>query len=275
MPTELDDIRAAFEHQIAQYGPFLYGSVPQGPMVHGPNADTGNLDQSKVDQGNLDQGSAAQGKATAAPQPSSQNRYDRIAALVPSDSPLNGMNSLEEVSNYVANSPLIDLDKTRLNPVFGIGNSKADLLVLGGAPRADDDKNGEPFVGAAGQLLTQILDAIDFKRTDVYITHVLKSRPPGDRDPLPEEVNAHIPILQKQIALIQPKIILCVGIISGSFLLGFESTIEDMRGTFHDYYGIPVLVTYHPEELLQNASRKRPTWEDVQLLRAKYNELTA
>ncbi len=185
------------------------------------------------------------------------------------------MKTLEEVADYVANTHLIELDKTRLNPVFGVGNPNADLLVIGEAPGADEDKKGEPFVGRAGQLLTQILGAIGFERADVYIANILKSRPPGNRDPLPEEVKAHIPILHKQIALIQPKLILCVGRTSGTSLLGMDSSLKDMRGVFHDYHGIPVLVTYHPAALLRNSNWKRPTWEDVQLLRSKYDELTA
>ena len=201
--------------------------------------------------------------------------YDLIHQLIPADSPLHAMQTLEEVSDYVANTVLIELDETRINPVFGVGNPNADLLVIGEAPGADEDKQGEPFVGRAGQLLTQILGAIGFDRSDVYIANILKSRPPGNRDPLPEEVAAHIPILHKQIALIKPKVILCVGRTSGTSLLGIQAALKDLRSTFHDYHGIPVLVTYHPAALLRNSNWKRPTWEDVQLLRKKYDELTA
>ncbi|NQV71534.1 uracil-DNA glycosylase [bacterium] len=199
--------------------------------------------------------------------------YERIAALIPSDSPLHAMQTLEEVSDYVAHTMLIELDKTRLNPVFGVGNPQADLLVIGEAPGAEEDKKGEPFVGRAGKLLTDILAAIGFERSDVYIANILKSRPPNNRDPLPDEIKAHVPILHKQIVLIQPKLILCVGRTSGTSLLGIESTLGDMRGIFHDYHGIPVMVTYHPAALLRNSNWKRPTWEDVKLLRAKYDEL--
>ena len=154
-------------------------------------------------------------------------------------------------------------------------NQQADLLVIGEAPGADEDQKGEPFVGRAGQLLTKILQAIGFERTDVYIANILKSRPPNNRDPKPDEIRAHIPILHKQIALIQPKLILCVGRTSGTSLLGIDSSLKAMRGTFHDYHGIPVLVTYHPAALRRNPNWKRPTWEDVQLLRERYDELTA
>jgi len=201
--------------------------------------------------------------------------YDRITALIPADSPLHKMKTLEEVADYVANTQLIDLDASRLNPVFGVGNPNADLLVIGEAPGADEDKQGEPFVGRAGKLLTQILEAIGFHRPDVYIANILKSRPPNNREPLADEIRAHLPILHKQIELIKPKVILCVGRTSGTSLLGIQSSLKDMRSTFHDYHGIPVLVTYHPAALLRNPNWKRPTWEDVQLLRSKYDELTA
>lgn len=201
--------------------------------------------------------------------------YARIAALIPADSPLHAMSSLEEVSAWVAGTELIDLDRTRKNPVFGVGHAEADLMVIGEAPGADEDEQGEPFVGRAGKLLTDILGAIGFERSDVYIANILKSRPPNNRDPLPDEVAAHIPILHKQIALIQPRLILCVGRTSGTSLLGRDSSLKDMRGIFHDYHGIEVMVTYHPAALLRNPNWKRPTWEDVQLLRRRYDELTA
>jgi len=212
---------------------------------------------------------------TPATDTDSDTVYDRIEALIPEDSPLCGMTTLEEVKAWVAATELIELDSTRINPVFGVGNPQADLMVIGEAPGADEDQKGEPFVGRAGQLLTKILQAIGFERTDVYIANILKSRPPNNRDPKPDEIRAHIPILHKQIALIQPKLILCVGRTSGTSLLGIDSSLKAMRETFHDYHGIPVLVTYHPAALLRNPNWKRPTWEDVQLLRKRYDELTA
>ena len=201
--------------------------------------------------------------------------YARIAGLIPEDSPLLAFATLDEVRAWVAATELIELDATRINPVFGVGNPQADLMVIGEAPGADEDKQGEPFVGRAGQLLTNILNAIGFERSDVYIANILKSRPPNNRDPKPDEIRAHIPILHKQIALIQPKLILCVGRTSGTSLLGVDSSLKDMRGTFHDYHGIPVMVTYHPAALLRNPNWKRPTWDDVKVLRKRYDELTA
>ena len=200
--------------------------------------------------------------------------YERLTAQIPDDSPLHAMQSLDEVESYVANTVLIPLDETRLNPVFGVGNPAADLLVIGEAPGADEDKKGEPFVGRAGQLLDKILLAIGFERSDVYIANILKSRPPNNRNPSIDEVAAHLPILLKQILLIQPKLILCVGRTAGTSLLGIESSLSAMRGKFHDYHGVPVLVTYHPAALLRNPNWKPATWEDVKSLRARYDELT-
>jgi DNA polymerase len=197
----------------------------------------------------------------------------RIAALIPEGNPLHGMKTLEEVAEYVAKTVLIPLDETRINPVFGVGNPNANLLVIGEAPGADEDKRGEPFVGRAGQLLDKILLAIQFKREDVYIANILKSRPPNNRDPTPEEVAAHLPILHKQITLIQPKLILCVGRTAGTSLLGVDSSLSALRGRFHDYHGLPVMVTYHPAALLRNPQWKHSTWQDVQALKARYDEL--
>jgi uracil-DNA glycosylase len=207
--------------------------------------------------------------------PLSSTPYDRIEALIPEASPLRALRTLNEVRDYVANTILIPLDETRIKPVFGVGNPEADLMVIGEAPGADEDQQGEPFVGRAGQLLTKILDAIGFSRDHVYIANILKSRPPNNREPLPDEVAAHIPILYKQIALIQPRLILCVGKTAGNNLLKKQASLAALRGTFNDFYGIPTMVTYHPAALLRNPEWKRPTWEDVQKLRARYDELRA
>lgn len=196
-----------------------------------------------------------------------------LSARIPEGSPLHGMATLEQVADYVASTVLIPLDETRLNPVFGVGNPMADLMVIGEAPGADEDQKGEPFVGRAGQLLDKILKAIGFERGDVYIANILKSRPPQNRNPTPVEVEAHLPVLLKQILLIQPRLILCVGRTAGTSLLGIESSLSALRGRFHDFCGIPVVVTYHPAALLRNPNWKPATWEDVKMLRARYDEL--
>ncbi|HEX9659036.1 MAG TPA: uracil-DNA glycosylase [Rhodothermales bacterium] len=202
--------------------------------------------------------------------------FDRILALLPEDSPLRRLTTLDEVADYVARTILLPIDLNRTNPVPGVGNPNANLMVIGEAPGADEDRIGEPFVGRAGQLLDKILLAIHFTREDVYIANVLKSRPPGNRDPQPEEVAAHLPILLRQITLVKPKLVLCVGRIAGNYLLGTNTTLKTLRETrFHDFHGIPLKVTYHPAALLRSEQYKQPTWEDVKDLRARYDELVA
>jgi len=186
---------------------------------------------------------------------------------------LESMDSLAAVEEYVASTVLIPLDKTRINPVFGVGNPNANLMVVGEAPGADEDEKGEPFVGRAGQLLNKILAAVDFAREDVYIANILKSRPPNNRNPQADEIEKHIPILHKQIELVGPKIILCVGKIAANALLGNSDSLGSMRGKLHDLAGTPVVVTYHPAALLRNPNWKKSTWEDVKFLRERHDEL--
>ena len=200
--------------------------------------------------------------------------WERIDALVPDDAPYKDAESLDEVEQYLADTVLVPIDEDRENPVFGVGDPHADLVIIGEAPGRDEDKEGEPFVGRAGQLLDKILDAINFTREDIYITNILKSRPPRNRDPHADEVEAHLPILYKQLALIRPKIILAVGKVAGNTLLDRSSSLSNLRDQEHDFYGTPLMVTYHPAALLRNSNWKRPTWEDVKLLRTRYDELT-
>jgi len=165
-----------------------------------------------------------------------------------------------------------DLDGTQL--VFGVGNPNADLMLIGEAPGAEEDRQGEPFVGKAGQLLNQILEAINFKRDDVFIANILKHRPPNNRNPKPEERKRSLPFLLRQIDLINPKLILALGKVSAQTLLDSNQSLTKMRGKFHKIRGkYELLATYHPAALLRHAKWKRPTWEDVQLLRKRYDEL--
>ena len=198
---------------------------------------------------------------------------ERIASLIDEDHPVKHMETLQAVRDWMDGEILVPLDEERQNVVFGTGDPDADLVIIGEAPGADEDEHGEPFVGRAGQLLDKILDAIHFEREDVYITNILKSRPPRNRDPLKAEVEAHLPVLYKQLALIDPAVILCVGKVAGNTLLDRRSSLKNLRDKFHDFYGLPLMVTYHPAALLRNANWKRPTWEDVKLLRTRYDEL--
>ena len=175
--------------------------------------------------------------------------------------------SLEEINATVAACRRCSLYATATNPVPGVGDPNADFMCVGEAPGANEDAQGEPFVGQAGQLLNKILEAIKLKREEVYIANVLKHRPPGNRNPLPEEVTACSPYLVRQIELIRPKVILALGTFAAQTLLETKLTIGKLRGQVHRYYGVPLIVTYHPAALLRNPSWKRPTWEDVQLAR--------
>ncbi|WP_103020868.1 uracil-DNA glycosylase [Salinibacter altiplanensis] len=198
---------------------------------------------------------------------------ERIEALIPDDAPYKDADALEAVEQYLADNILVPIDEDRENPVFGVGDPEADLVIIGEAPGRNEDEEGEPFVGRAGQLLDKILDAINFEREDVYITNILKSRPPRNRNPKSEEVDAHLPVLYKQIALIRPAIILTVGKVAGNTLLDRSSSLSNLRDQEHDFYGIPLMATYHPAALLRNSQWKRPTWEDVKLLRTRYDQL--
>ncbi len=164
------------------------------------------------------------------------------------------------------------LAKTRTHFVFGTGNPNAAFMLIGEAPGRDEDLQGEPFVGKAGQLLDKILAAIEFKRSEVYIANILKCRPPQNRDPLPEEVALCMPYLLRQIDMIQPKIILALGRIAAHHLLRTSTSLTRLRGSVHDFEGISVMVTFHPAALLRNPHWKKPVWEDVQMLRKWYDE---
>jgi DNA polymerase len=175
--------------------------------------------------------------------------------------------SIEEIAAVVAKCTRCPLYATAKNPVPGSGSSNADFMIVGEAPGANEDEQGVPFVGQAGQLLTKIIGAINLTRDDVFIVNVLKHRPPGNRNPLPEEVQACSPYLVRQIELIRPKVILALGTFAAQTLLETKNTIGKLRGQIHRYYGVPLIVTYHPAALLRNPAWKRPTWEDVQLAR--------
>jgi DNA polymerase len=183
------------------------------------------------------------------------------------DDPAFKLASLEEINAMVATCRRCSLYATATNPVPGVGNPNADFMCVGEAPGANEDAQGEPFVGQAGQLLNKILEAISLKREDVFIANVLKHRPPGNRNPLPEEVTACSPYLVRQIELVRPKVILALGTFAAQTLLETKLTIGKLRGQVHRYYGVPLIVTYHPAALLRNPAWKRPTWEDVQLAR--------
>jgi len=177
------------------------------------------------------------------------------------------LESLQEIAKKVKDCTRCSLYQTATNPVPGEGNSKAELVCVGEAPGAKEDETGRPFIGQAGQLLTKILAAIDLTREQVFICNVLKHRPPGNRNPLPEEVEACSPYLIRQLELIKPKVIVAFGTFAAQTLLNTKTPLGQLRGLVHQYHGIPLVVTYHPAALLRNPAWKRPTWEDVKLAR--------
>lgn len=181
--------------------------------------------------------------------------------------------SLDDFYHRIKDCTKCPLGKTRTNFVFGAGNPHAKIMLIGEAPGREEDLQGEPFVGAAGKLLDKMLAAIKFSREDVFIANILKCRPPENRDPRPDEIETCKPYLLKQIELIQPKIILALGRISAQVLLETKSSLGQLRGRFHDWNGIKFLVTYHPAALLRYQQYKRPTWEDLKLLRKEFDKI--
>ncbi len=161
-----------------------------------------------------------------------------------------------------------ELATTRTKTVFGVGKPNANVMFIGEAPGRDEDLEGKPFIGKAGQLLTNIITSIGWKREDIYICNILKCRPPNNRDPKPEESKNCRKFLEKQIKIVNPKFIVCLGKIASRELLGLseDTLMAAMRGKFFDYNGIKVLCTYHPSYLLRNPSAKKDVWQDLQLL---------
>jgi uracil-DNA glycosylase family 4 len=182
----------------------------------------------------------------------------------------------QELAADVDRCTRCELYRTRTRAVLGVGDRHAQWLVVGEAPGAEEDRRGEPFVGAAGQLLDAMLRAIGLSRgRNVYIANVLKSRPPGNRDPTPAEVAACLPYLERQIALIRPRLILAVGRIAMHNLLGTDSSLGRMRGRVHEFGGLktPLIVTYHPAYLLRKPEDKRKAWEDLKFARGVFARL--
>ena len=178
--------------------------------------------------------------------------------------------TLETVRADLGDCQRCQLAGGRKNIVFGDGNLQAKLVFVGEGPGFEEDQQGLPFVGPAGQLLTRIIEAIKLDRTQVYICNVIKCRPPGNRNPQPDEINACFPFLERQLAAIQPDFIVALGTFAAQTLLGTATPISRLRRRFHDYNGIKVLPTYHPAYLLRNPDKKRDVWEDMKMLMKEY-----
>ncbi len=179
--------------------------------------------------------------------------------------------SIGDLCREVAGCQRCSLSRTRKNVVFGDGDTQAGIVFVGEAPGADEDEQGLPFVGRAGQLLTNIIKAMGLTRKDVYICNILKCRPPGNRNPLPDEIRLCEPYLKQQLQMISPRIICALGSFAAKTLLRTETPITVLRGRFHQYEGIKLMPTYHPAYLLRNPSAKKQVWEDVQLIMKELN----
>ena len=173
---------------------------------------------------------------------------------------------LEDVRAALGDCRRCLLHRTRHHLVFGEGSPQAELVFVGEAPGADEDAQGRPFVGRAGQLLTKIIGAMGLRREEVYICNILKCRPPGNRNPQPDEIVACEPFLIQQLRAIRPRVICALGTFAAHTLLKSEAPISVLRGRFHSYQGIPLMPTYHPAYLLRNPGAKKQVWEDVQMV---------
>jgi uracil-DNA glycosylase family 4 len=181
--------------------------------------------------------------------------------------------SFSQLQSDVSACTKCSLHQTRTHTVFGEGNVRARLMFIGEGPGRDEDRLGRPFVGAAGQLLDKMLQSIGFSRNTVFIANVLKCRPPGNRDPHPDEAAACIGHLRAQVALIKPKIIVCLGRIAAKYVLNTDIRIMRDRGVWHEVKGFHILPTYHPAALLRNEELKKDAYRDLLSIRAKYDAL--
>jgi DNA polymerase len=181
--------------------------------------------------------------------------------------------ALETLEDRLQGCQRCKLHTGRTHIVFGTGNPHADLVFVGEGPGYHEDQQGIPFVGKAGALLTRIIEAIGLRRDDVYITNIVKCRPPNNRDPEPDEIASCEPFLLQQLESIQPKIICALGTFAAQALLKTTSPISKLRGRFHEYQGIPLMPTFHPAYLLRNPQQKRLVWQDMQMVQRKYEAL--
>jgi len=179
--------------------------------------------------------------------------------------------TLEDIRSDLWDCHRCGLSSGRHHIVFGVGDPKARLVFIGEGPGYEEDRQGEPFVGAAGQLLTKIIHAIGLTRDKVYICNVVKCRPPGNRNPLPDEMARCLPVLKRQLSSIRPAVICTLGSVATQALLDVDTPISRLRGRFHDYQDIPVMPTYHPAYLLRNPERKRDVWEDMKQVMSRIN----
>jgi DNA polymerase len=183
-----------------------------------------------------------------------------------------GTDSLGRIAAEVRACTRCRLHETRTHAVPGVGPDAADVVFVGEGPGADEDAQGEPFVGRAGQLLTKIIESVKLDRRDVFITNIVKCRPPGNRDPEPDEIAACEPFLKRQLACLAPAVICALGRHAANTLLQSDASMASLRAGTHHYEGVRLFPTYHPAACLRNPQWKRPVWEDIQKLRRAYDE---
>ncbi|HEV2443682.1 MAG TPA: uracil-DNA glycosylase [Steroidobacteraceae bacterium] len=220
---------------------------------------------------------AARPAAAALPRPAPSD-FGRREASAPQGRDPGWVEQWEALRQEVLRCTRCSLHAGRTQGVFGVGNPQAGWMVIGEAPGAEEDRRGEPFVGRAGQLLDAMLRAIGLSRAqNVYIANVLKSRPPNNRDPRPEEVAACLPYLRRQIEMLRPRLLLAVGRIAAQNLLGTEESLGRLRGRVHTFgeLNTPLVVTYHPAYLLRSPADKRKAWEDLKFARSVFRQLTS
>jgi DNA polymerase len=203
--------------------------------------------------------------AEAAPEPAFSDPDDVDA---PVEKPRTGAQGLKVLREEIGDCQRCKLAPSRRNLVYGVGNPDADLVFVGEAPGADEDAQGEPFVGKAGQLLTKMIEAMGYRREDVYICNVLKCRPPGNRNPEPDEVASCEPFLKRQLAAIRPRMIVALGKFAAQCLLRDDTPITRLRGGMRSYEGIPLMPTLHPAYLLRDPTKKKLAWEDLKAVNA-------
>ena len=209
-----------------------------------------------------------QGNRLAKVDPDVLERLAAVARPPGREKLLERFNLLKQAASQCAKC---GLHETRTNVVFGEGNPEARLMFIGEAPGRDEDIQGRPFVGRAGQLLTRIIESIGLTREEVYIANILKCRPPKNRNPLPDEIACCLPYLTEQIEIIRPRIICALGAFAAQTLIGTSEGITKLRGTFYDYHGTKLMPTFHPAACLRNPSTKKYVWEDMKQIRDEYS----
>lgn len=259
MARQLDEALVGVLRYLGELGyteVYAGAATPESPVVSEPSRSRAVASPPEPPHASMPSSSAPPSSHTAAaPAAAVSSRSEDPAA------------SLAAIGEKVAACHRCRLAQGRTKTVFGVGDPRARLMFIGEAPGADEDRQGIPFVGRAGELLTKIIEAIGQRRDTVYIANILKCRPPGNRDPLPDEVDHCREYLEGQLQILQPRVVVALGRIAAQTLLGTDQPIGQLRGRWYRFAGADMMVTYHPAALLRNQALKRPTWDDMQKVR--------